>query len=93
MGAPPRGSPKGFGTPVAKIDSPRGESIMPRYALPYQSEVNCKFAQEVKILSRRAVEPFEVGLTKQLLCVVDPNAGRIGELLIRRSNYKFREIQ
>jgi hypothetical protein len=33
MGAPPRGSPKGFGTPVAKIDSPRGESIMPRYAL------------------------------------------------------------
>jgi hypothetical protein len=36
--------------------------------------VNCKFAQAVKILSRRAVEPFEVGLTKQLLCVVDPNA-------------------
>jgi hypothetical protein len=33
MGAPPRGSPKDFGTPVAKIDSPRGESIMPRYAL------------------------------------------------------------
>jgi hypothetical protein len=28
-----RGSPKDFGTPVAKIDSPRGESIMPRYAL------------------------------------------------------------
>jgi hypothetical protein len=51
------------------------------------------FQQAVKILSRRAVEPFEVGLTKQLLCVVDPNAGRIGELLIRRSNYKFREIQ
>jgi hypothetical protein len=25
-------------------------------------------AQAVKILSRRAVEPFEVGLTKQLLC-------------------------
>jgi hypothetical protein len=39
------------------------------------------------------LKPFEVGLTKQLLCVVDPNAGRIGELLIRRSNYKFREIQ
>jgi hypothetical protein len=33
LGAPPRGSPKDFGTPVAKIDSPRGESIMPRYAL------------------------------------------------------------
>jgi hypothetical protein len=33
IGAPPRGSPKDFGTPVAKIDSPRGESIMPRYAL------------------------------------------------------------
>jgi hypothetical protein len=32
-GAPPRGSPKDFGTPVAKIDSPRGESIIPRYAL------------------------------------------------------------
>jgi hypothetical protein len=46
--------------------------------------VNCKFAQEVKILSRKAVEPFEVGLTKQLLCEVDPNAGRIGALLIRR---------
>jgi hypothetical protein len=26
-------SPKDFGTPVAKIDSPRGESIIPRYAL------------------------------------------------------------
>jgi hypothetical protein len=36
------------------------------------------------MLSRRAVEPFEVGLTKQLLCEVDPNAGRIGALLIRR---------
>jgi hypothetical protein len=46
--------------------------------------VNCKFAQEVKILSRRAVEPFKVGLTKQLLCEVDPNAGRIGALLIRQ---------
>jgi hypothetical protein len=33
IGAPPRGSPKDFGPPVAKIDSPRGESIMPRYAL------------------------------------------------------------
>jgi hypothetical protein len=33
IGAPPRGSPKDFVTPVAKIDSPRGESIMPRYAL------------------------------------------------------------
>jgi S1-C subfamily serine protease len=33
IGAPPRGSPKDFGTPVAKIDSPRGESIIPRYAL------------------------------------------------------------
>jgi hypothetical protein len=33
IGAPPRGSPKDFGTPVAKINSPRGESIMPRYAL------------------------------------------------------------
>ena len=36
--------------------------------------MNCKFAQEGKILSRRAVEPFEVELTKQLLCVVDPDA-------------------
>jgi hypothetical protein len=51
--------------------------------------VNCKFAQEVKILSRRAVEPFEVGLTKQLLCKVDPNAGRIGALLIRRVANRF----
>jgi len=33
LGAPPRGSPKDFGTPVAKIDSPRGESIMPQSAL------------------------------------------------------------
>jgi hypothetical protein len=51
--------------------------------------VNCKFAQEVKILSRRAVEPFEVDLTKQLFCVVDPNAGRIEELLIRRVANRF----
>jgi hypothetical protein len=51
--------------------------------------VNCKFAQEVKILSRKAVEPFEVGLTKQLLCEVDPNAGRIGALLIRRVANRF----
>jgi hypothetical protein len=55
----------------------------------YQSEVNCKFAQAVKILSRRAVEPFEVDLTKQLFCVVDPNAGRIEELLIRRVANRF----
>jgi len=33
IGAPPRGSPKDFGTPVAKIDSPRGESIIPQSAL------------------------------------------------------------
>jgi len=33
LGAPPRGSPKDFGTPIAKIDSPRGESIMPQSAL------------------------------------------------------------
>jgi len=51
--------------------------------------VNCKFVKEVKILFRRAVEPFEVGLTKQLLCVVDPDAGRIGALLIRRVANRF----
>jgi hypothetical protein len=33
IGAPPRGSPKDFGTPVAQIDAPRDESIMPQYAL------------------------------------------------------------
>jgi len=33
IGAPPRGSPKDFGTPVAKIDSPRGKLIMPQSAL------------------------------------------------------------
>jgi len=31
--APLRGSPKDFGTPVAKIDSPHGESIMPWHVL------------------------------------------------------------
>jgi uncharacterized protein YaeQ len=47
------------------------------------------FAQEVKILSRRAIEPFEVGLPKQLLWVVDPNAGRIGAVLIHRVANRF----
>ena len=36
------------------------------------------------LFDERAVEPFEVGLSKQLLCVVDPDAGRTGALLIRR---------
>jgi len=37
----------------------------------------------------RAVESFEVGLTEQFLCVVDPDAGRIGALLIRRVANRF----
>jgi hypothetical protein len=40
IGAPPRGSPKDFGTPVAKIDSPRGES---RPAISFLANMSSSF--------------------------------------------------
>jgi hypothetical protein len=90
IGAPPRGSPKDFVTPVAKIDSPRGESIMPRYALR-SDQLRTKAASLIlpQMALRLSGIKFLPPERTYSLCVVDPNAGRIGALLIRRVANRF----